>query len=684
MKHISFIKKSVLAIGCTAAIFTSCDLDEFNPTAVTGDEILATYEGLKAMETYCYSSIASQLYNAYDFLSVAEGGTDCWLTPAGNPDYARQLIYYDALATNTNASNKLFTQAYSMVGNCNTVISLAPSLADATDKQKQILEGEARCLRAFYYSILVNNYGNITLTTEPSTSAPVLNPKRNSIEELYGQMIEDLTIASEYLDETPMDNNRGRVTKKTALGLLARVYAQGGGEYGLEENGVSYWERAKSVAEDMINKYGASSMYTDVDDVWAIANNRNNKEALFVATFTDVSNPDVYNASSGQFTNCFTYMWPKVNKLSGIYTSAADNGNGYWYGRVNNNTLAPSLYLINCFQPQYDKRWENTFTTAFTQYTSLDAGGAYLYNNSQVDESGNKYYGSGKHGVNNNQASVQVITAEVAATYGIPERFIGELIYPYADVTHSEYFDVSWAYKTIAKVWPKGDHSGDPTKLQNVKNPYVIRPITPDEDRVNVYLAHKDLNVDQEDYRCYVIQLNDLFENGEYRTTQIKVANDNQLFPGFNKNNWIGVEGHDNFYTSNMQRKTGDIFIMRMAEIYLIAAEANQELGDGTKAAEYLNVLKKRAARDDAAYNAMKLTTATQDDVMDEYARELCGEYQRWVTMKRHKDTFKARLQKGNPRAARNFDEKKHYLRPISFDFLSQIDNAEEYGNNGY
>ena len=152
------------------------------------------------------------------------------------------------------------------------------------------------------------------------------------------------------------------------------------------------------------------------------------------------------------------------------------------------------------------------------------------------------------------------------------------------------------------------------------------------------------------------------------------------MYPGFNKYNWLSEDS----YSSNLQRKTGDVFIMRMAEVYLIAAEANQQLGNGGKAAEYLNVLKKRAARNDASYNAMKLSNATQNDVMDEYARELCGEYQRWVLMKRHKDSFKQRLAVGNPRAAENFDENNHYLRPISFNFLSQIDNAEEYGNNGY
>ena len=117
--------------------------------------------------------------------------------------------------------------------------------------------------------------------------------------------------------------------------------------------------------------------------------------------------------------------------------------------------------------------------------------------------------------------------------------------------------------------------------------------------------------------------------------------------------------------------------------MYLIAAEANQKLGDGAKAAQYLNALKKRAARSTAAYDAMKLSTATEQDVLDEFAREMCGEFYRFGLLKRH-HCLKEQLQKGNIRAYRNFDEKKHYLRPISDLFLNQIENADEYGTNGY
>mgnify|MGYP000562077575 CR=1 FL=1 len=60
----------------------------------------------------------------------------------------------------------------------------------------------------------------ITLTLEESSQDPILTPQRNSIEELYTQIIDDLKFAANNLEDTPYDNNRARVTKKTALGLF--------------------------------------------------------------------------------------------------------------------------------------------------------------------------------------------------------------------------------------------------------------------------------------------------------------------------------------------------------------------------------------------------------------------------------------------------------------------------------
>ncbi len=126
--------------------------------------------------------------------------------------------------------------------------------------------------------------------------------------------------------------------------------------------------------------------------------------------------------------------------------------------------------------------------------------------------------------------------------------------------------------------------------------------------------------------------------------------------------------------------------IMRMAEVYLIAAEATlRSNGDGAEAAQYLNELRKRACRNASDFNVgtgMQLTNATMNDVFDEYARELCGEFNRWALLKRNK-AFETRLATYNRKASVNFAA-KHYNRPIPFTFLNQINNGDEFGSNGY
>jgi hypothetical protein len=87
-----------------------------------------------------------------------------------------------------------------------------------------------------------------------------------------------------------------------------------------------------------MNAYGAY-LYDDVADVWAHANNRTNKEALFVASGPRAGESDAF--SSGSLNNkLFTYTMADPNKLSEVYKTAS-KGN-YYYGRVNNNLYAPS------------------------------------------------------------------------------------------------------------------------------------------------------------------------------------------------------------------------------------------------------------------------------------------------------------------------------------------------------
>jgi hypothetical protein len=635
----------------------SCSLKEYNPSA--GDLNETSFSTWSGLVVQCYTPLYDQLFSASDFLYVSEAGTDLWLSHNDN-DNTKQLHYYESLTTSTNATNKLFKQAYSVITTCNSVINLAPRVHGGDSADIHEMVGEAKCLRGYYYLLLATYYGPVTLNLKSAGTTPDLTPKRNTIGEIYTQIIKDLTDASKALGTTPYGGIVSRVTKKAALGLLARAYAQGAGE-GLKENGVSYWQRAKEVSEDLIANAASynAGLYDDVAKVWYDKNNRDNKEALFVASGPESGESDAWNYAS-KSNKLFSYTYCDPNSLPELCVTK--NKQNYFYGRVNNNNFAPSKYLIDCFDASWDKRWETSFTTAFANF-------------SMAQPSWIPY-----------DKNIVTLTADICAKYGIDPSHIGEKIYPYADVNATPATYGGNQYE--ASVWPKGVHDGDVSKLQPTDNVYVNPyPLAPDEDRFAIYLSKDRLSdADKAARRYYCINIDDLFApDGRYlKTTDDWIAKQGlnnsgyKLFPSLSKFNWsyFGLN-----YGSNLQIKQGDMFIMRMAEVYLIAAEAEKELGNGGEAAKYLNVLRDRAVR--AGASKHELTTATEQDVLDEYARELCGEFNRWALLKRH-HAFERELPSSNPRAAASFNPSVDYYRPISYDFLSEIDNAEEYGDNGY
>jgi hypothetical protein len=114
--------------------------------------------------------------------------------------------------------------------------------------------------------------------------------------------------------------------------------------------------------------------------------------------------------------------------------------------------------------------------------------------------------------------------------------------------------------------------------------------------------------------------------------------------------------------------------VFRLAEVYLIAAEADVGLGNTAEAASFINVLHQRAASP-AHKNDYNVTAGqmTLDYIMDERERELAGEFGRWYDLVRPgAQYFLDRVKKYNPHAAANV-QLRHALRPIP---QSQIDGV--------
>lgn len=144
--------------------------------------------------------------------------------------------------------------------------------------------------------------------------------------------------------------------------------------------------------------------------------------------------------------------------------------------------------------------------------------------------------------------------------------------------------------------------------------------------------------------------------------------NYNQIvFPSLNK--WIDNTRPNRQHTQGQR----DFILMRLADAYLIRAEANFKLGNKDQAAADLNIIRRRAAWD-GQEDAMEISSSdvTLELILDERARELVGEGHRWFDLARN-NVLVERVKAYNVDAKDNI-QPHHKLRPIPLD---QIDRTE-------
>lgn len=128
--------------------------------------------------------------------------------------------------------------------------------------------------------------------------------------------------------------------------------------------------------------------------------------------------------------------------------------------------------------------------------------------------------------------------------------------------------------------------------------------------------------------------------------------------------------------------------IIRLGEVYLIAAEAALGLGNTAEAAQNINVLRVRAAPTAYKNDPRILVSAGQvnlDFIMDERERELAGEFNRWYDLVRPgAQFFVDRVKKYNPHGGVNV-ALKHALRPIPQSQIDGVVRGPKYPQNpGY
>jgi len=124
------------------------------------------------------------------------------------------------------------------------------------------------------------------------------------------------------------------------------------------------------------------------------------------------------------------------------------------------------------------------------------------------------------------------------------------------------------------------------------------------------------------------------------------------------------------------------VIVYRLAETYLLAAEAAYFLGKLSEAVALINTVRERAAATPADVAAMDISTSelSIDFILDERSRELTGENMRWLDLARTNKLLE-RVKLYNKDAVSNI-QAKHILRPIPQSQIDAVTTGPAYPQN--
>ncbi|MDX1602064.1 MAG: RagB/SusD family nutrient uptake outer membrane protein [Salinimicrobium sediminis] len=189
-----------------------------------------------------------------------------------------------AILADNSYVRDIWMNGYEIINQANIVLANLDVFEDE-DARAQV-EGEAKFLRGLAYFDLVRLFSmpyemganggelGVPIVLEPVLDASaIVYPARNTIEEGYSQVLNDLTDAYALLPE----DNGYYASKYSAQGLLARVYLQRGD-----------YEQARDAADDVIENSGFE-LVSDFSEAFNNDENSNEDILAFQVTSQDAS-----------------------------------------------------------------------------------------------------------------------------------------------------------------------------------------------------------------------------------------------------------------------------------------------------------------------------------------------------------------------------------------------------------
>ncbi|MBN2273644.1 MAG: RagB/SusD family nutrient uptake outer membrane protein [Bacteroidales bacterium] len=317
--------KSVILALAFALIAPACtNLDEEFFSVVPSSEYGVTPDEIKTIAGSAYASLrgfaddVSNCYPASEYVYfLIEAVSDEFCVPQRGSDWYDNGRYQDAQTHNIKPDNAMVLSAwkycYAGISTCNFVIQSIEQ-SGLPEQEEEIAKAEIRGIRAYYYYLLMDWFGNVPLST---SFAETELPANSGRAQVY-QFVESELLGIADLLQPQIEY--GRFTQNVAYTLLARLYINSGVFINTER-----WQDCL----DACDKVSGYELTDNVLDNF-IQENQHSDEIIFAIP---------YDHKEGTVGNYFLSLTYHYNHWQAISASA-----GGWSWSVNGPCAQPGVY----------------------------------------------------------------------------------------------------------------------------------------------------------------------------------------------------------------------------------------------------------------------------------------------------------------------------------------------------
>ncbi|WP_069658350.1 RagB/SusD family nutrient uptake outer membrane protein [Arcticibacter eurypsychrophilus] len=203
-------------------------------------------------------------------------------------DGVYQRLHKHTWTTDDEIVRNTWSRTYAGITNCNRIIYQIESNLIPVTEGKEATLAELKVLRASYYAVLCDFFGNVPIVTQFDLPQGFL-PEQNSRLEVYNFIVKEI------IDNIPLlssENNLatyGKFNKWAAYTLLAKMYLNAG-----VYTGTPKWTECIDACNAVINSGAGYILETNQKSVF-ITENQNSKEIIFALPM-DEDYTDNWNA----------------------------------------------------------------------------------------------------------------------------------------------------------------------------------------------------------------------------------------------------------------------------------------------------------------------------------------------------------------------------------------------------